>query len=353
MFRLTLTKRLAHASAHVTQPPHPRLFSTSYSLFNKGPPTTQGHTLGKSNGDPQAEAAKQGAAAKGASSSSSTSTSGEAEPFDAARQAGGEAKWSKSQETSGVGKGQSGAFKDQVGGQEGSTPGVSYGGQEDAAADRTHQGIKNTQPGSNKGNFDNLKKMREEGKNFHTSARASFPAPSSVPYAPTSANPPGSNKPIESLPSDQNEHLRHSPASSPDKGKGNAGEEPHLPSQQGQNKAGGNKGQTKALHTSTKASGNPPGGKYAKALPGDRSGGGAPAEALPPDLESDYGPEANQPAPENLKPSSGLPHSSTAEEPPHPVLTDHAKSGKLAERNSQPTAEMGRQGNSEAWKHRK
>lgn len=161
MFRLTLTKRLAQASAHVTQPPHPRLFSTSYSLFNKGPPTTQGHTLGKSNGDPQAEAAKQGAAAKGASSSSSTSTSGEAEPFDAARQAGGEAKWSKSQETSGVGKGQSGAFKDQVGGQEGSTPGVSYGGQEDAAADRTHQGIKNTQPGSNKGNFDNLKKMRE------------------------------------------------------------------------------------------------------------------------------------------------------------------------------------------------
>lgn len=79
----------------------------------------------------------------------------------------------------------------------------------------------------------------------------------------------------------------------------------------------------------------------------------APAEALPPHLESDYGPEANQPAPEDLKPSSGLLHSSTAEEPPHPVLSDHAKSGKLAERNSQPTAEMGRQGNSEAWKSRK
>ncbi|XAO24267.1 hypothetical protein I312_103064 [Cryptococcus bacillisporus CA1280] len=353
MFRLTLTKRLALSSAHVIEPSQPRLLSTSYSLFNKGPPTTQGHVLGKGNDDPQAEAAKQGAAAKGSSSSSAASTSGEAEPFDAARQAGGESKRSKSQETSGVGKGQSGAFKDQVGGQEGSAPGVSYGGQEDAAADRTHQGIKNTQPASHKGNFDDLKKMREEGKNFHTSTRASFPIPSPIPFAPTSANPPGSNKPIESLPFDQNEHLKHSPSSSPDKGKGNAGEEPHLPSHKGQNKADGSKNETKGLHSSARVSGNPSTEKYAKTFPGDRSGGDAPAEALPPHLESDYGPEANQPAPEDLKPSSGLPHSSTAEEPPHPVLSDQAKSGKLAERNSQPTAEMGRQGNSEAWKSRK
>lgn len=161
MFRFTLTKRSALFSARVIEPSHPRLLSTSYSLFNKGPPTTQGHALGKGNDDPQAEAAKQGAAAKGSSSSSAASASGETEPFDAARQAGGESKRSKSQETSGVGKGQSGAFKDQVGGQEGSAPGVSYGGQEDAAADRTHQGIKNTQPASHKGNFNDLKKMRE------------------------------------------------------------------------------------------------------------------------------------------------------------------------------------------------
>lgn len=160
MLRFTLTKRLALTSARVIEPSNPRLLSTSYSLFNKGPPTTQGHVLGKGNDDPQAEAAKQGAAAK-ESSSSSAASSGEAEPFDAARQAGGESKRSKSQETSGVGKGQSGAFKDQVGGQEGSAPGVSYGGQEDAAADRTHQGIKNTQPAGHKGNFDDLKKMRE------------------------------------------------------------------------------------------------------------------------------------------------------------------------------------------------
>lgn len=161
MFRLTLTKRLALSSTRVIEPSHPRLLSTSYSLFNKGPPTTQGHVLGKGNGDPQAEAAKQGAAAKESSSSGAASASGEAEPFDAARQAGGESKRSKSQETSGVGKGQSGAFKDQVGGQEGSAPGVSYGGQEDAAADRTHQGIKETQPAGHKGNFDDLRKMRE------------------------------------------------------------------------------------------------------------------------------------------------------------------------------------------------
>lgn len=161
MFRLTFTKRLALSSACVTEPSQPRLLSTSYSLFNKGPPTTQGHVLGKGNDDPQAEAAKRGAAAKESSSSSAASASGEAEPFDAARQAGGESKRSKSQETSGVSKGQSGAFKDQVGGQEGSAPGVSYGGQEDAAADRTHQGIKNTQPAGHKGNFDDLRKMRE------------------------------------------------------------------------------------------------------------------------------------------------------------------------------------------------
>lgn len=75
--------------------------------------------------------------------------------------------------------------------------------------------------------------------------------------------------------------------------------------------------------------------------------------SLPPHLESDYGPKANQPAPEDRKPSSGLPYSSMAEELRHPVLTEQAKSGKLVERHPQPTAEMGSQGIAEAWKHRK
>ncbi|WVQ72957.1 hypothetical protein IAR50_002519 [Cryptococcus sp. DSM 104548] len=334
MFRLTLSRPITRAV-------QPRLLSTTPARLNKGPPTTQGHTSNKGTDDPQATSARAGEAEK-----QSSSGSGEAQPFDAARQggSGGEAKGSKSQETSGVGKGQSGAFKDQVGGQEGSGSGVSYGGQEPAAENTTTQGLKNTNQGQG---FEGLRKLREEGKNFHTSARSNRPAETTSPEAP------GSRAPKESTPGDQNDHLKHSSSSASDKGKGNAAEEPHLPSQQGK---GGNAQQSRKIHTSiARRAHSPPSDKYAKTHHDSESHAatGSPTEALPPHLESDYSAEATQPAPSNLKPSSQIPHSSSAVDPPHPVLSQQAKDGTLADRNTQPTAEMGRQGNDEAWKHRK
>ncbi|ODN82476.1 hypothetical protein L198_07698 [Cryptococcus wingfieldii CBS 7118] len=321
---------------------HLRLLSTTRPRLNKGPPTTQGHTSTKDADDPQADSAHAAHAEK-----QSSNGSGEEEPFDAARQggSGGEAKGSKTQATSGVDKGQSGAFKDQVGGQEGSDKGVEFGGQEPAAENTATQGLKNTNQGQG---FEGLRKLREEGKNFHTSARAHGPA-----AEPTSPDAPGSRAPKESTPGDQNDHLKHSSSSTPDKGKGNAADDPHLPSQQGK---GGSTQQTRKIHMSAaRRAHSPPSDKYAKTHHDSESHAAtsAPPEALPPHLESDYSAEATEPAPSNLKPSSQIPHSSSAVDPPHPVLSQQAKDGTLAERNTQPTAEMGRQGNDEAWKHRK
>ncbi|TYJ51220.1 hypothetical protein B9479_008223, partial [Cryptococcus floricola] len=162
-----------------------RLLTTTPARPNKGPPTTQGHTSTKDKDDPQASSAHAAHAEKHHSSSSADANgNGEGEPFDAARQGGtgGEAKSSKTQATSGVDKGQSGAFKDQVGGQEGggSDKGVEFGGQEPAAENTATQGLKNTNPGQGQG-FEGLRKLREEGKNFHTSARAHRPATAAEP----------------------------------------------------------------------------------------------------------------------------------------------------------------------------
>ncbi|WVQ84897.1 hypothetical protein IAT38_007060 [Cryptococcus sp. DSM 104549] len=335
LFRLTpLTARTLTRTVHPV-----RALSTTAPRLNKGPPTTQGHSTNKpSHTDPQSTSVSSGQAAK-----SSAGGSGEAEPFDAARQGGqgGEAKQSAEKNASGEADGQAGALKDQVGGQEGGSKGVEFGKEEEAAGESVGDSLKKTL-----GSFSGLRKLRDENKNFHTSARAYRPQE-------PSADVPGSRDPKEApLPGDQNEHLKHSSASSQDKGKGNAAETPHLPSKEGK----GEKGK-RGMHTSARLGASPPANKYAKALPseGNRAGLDAPPEALPPNLESVFGhsKDAIQPPDANQTPASKVPHSSTAVDPPHPVLRQQALDGTLAERNTQPTAEMGRQGNDEAWKHRK
>ncbi|KAE8542737.1 hypothetical protein D1P53_000799 [Cryptococcus gattii VGV] len=196
------------------------------------------------------------------------------------------------------------------------------------AADRTHHGAEEHVPslGATKGTTKRIlmtsKKMKG-GEELPHLYRGLFPqsVPSRIRAHVRQST--GSKKPIESPPSDQNVNLKHSPASSSDQAKGNAGED--LIFLVARVRTSGVEAKSSLLTPSS----------------------------LPPHLESDYGPEANQPAPEDRKPSSGLPYSSMAGEPRHPVLTEQAKSGKLVERNPQPTAEMGRQGISEAGKHRK
>ncbi|KAJ9117116.1 hypothetical protein QFC24_006575 [Naganishia onofrii] len=55
----------------------------------------------------------------------------------------------------------------------------------------------------------------------------------------------------------------------------------------------------------------------------------------------------------DLKPSSALPHSTTAQAPRHPVMGDQARDGTLADRNPPPlTSEAGEIGLDDAWKKR-
>ncbi|WVN90673.1 uncharacterized protein L203_105915 [Cryptococcus depauperatus CBS 7841] len=313
---------------------NPRFITTYPTRFNRGPSTTQGHTLDKLNDDPQASAATSGIAEK-----SSSSGSGESQPFDAARQGGeaGERKTSTSKGQTDVDKGQAGAFQDQVGGQPSSSQGVEYGGKEEASESKSPEGdaLKRFS------GFNSLKKLCNENKNFHTSARTL--QPSSIPKA----HPSGSSEPVDTqLAGDQNQHLKHSSPTSEDSGKGNAASTPHLPSRKGK--------QANEQLSSSHQSSLKQHKEYMRA-PNDPSvvGPSVAATAFPQHLESMYGPDATPSAPENLKPSSKVPFSSTAVDPPHPILTKQAKEGGLADRNTQPTAEMGKQGIQEAWKHRR
>ncbi|WWC91496.1 uncharacterized protein L201_006442 [Kwoniella dendrophila CBS 6074] len=336
MYRLTVSRSLR-------APISARSFSVTAGRFNKGPPTTQGHSTdkahqaGHTDGDVQSASVRAGQNAK--SNSESPSSQGQAQPFDAARQGstGGTAKPSEAKAEV-KDEGQAGAFKDQVGGQDESAPGVEFGKKENAAGGSYTDGIKETVLGG----FDNLKKLRSEGKNFHTSARQFYPGKGTSP----SADVDGSREPKEpNLEGEQNQHLKHQAPGTADQGKGNAAETPHLPSRKSK----------KAFSTYSRRqmAAQPPKG-YAKALPseGNQAGYNAPPEALPPTLDSPYGKDAVQ-DPEPGQTPSHENYSSTAVDPPNEALRQAAKDGNLADRNGPPTTEMGEMGNKEAWKHRK
>ncbi|WWC71809.1 uncharacterized protein I206_105768 [Kwoniella pini CBS 10737] len=353
MYRLTPYTRALKA------PISARSFSVSAFNLNKGPPTSQGHSTdkshqtGHSDGDVQSASVRAGQNAK---SNASPSSKGEDQPFDAARQGstGGTSKPSKAQSEESD-KGESGAFADQIGGQDENSPGVEFGEKENAAGGSYTDGIKE----GIQGGFDKLKKLRSEGKNFHTSARQFYPGKGTSP----SADVEGSRQPKEQkLEGDQNQHLKHSAPGTADSGKGNAAETPHLPSRKGDITTGGSGSPTapqsgkKAFSTYSRnmMAAQPPKG-YAKALPseGNQAGYNAPSEALPSTLDSPYSSEAVQEPEAGQKPSSKVEYSSTAVDPPNEALRTAAKEGTLADRNGHPTAEMGELGNKEAWKHRK
>ncbi len=132
------------------------------------PQMTQTHSTRKSQ-DPMHKDADIGSgyvrAGRSAREGAESSSSGEAEPFDAARQGnpGGEVKQSTAQsDVAGTGDARmSGSFKDQVGGQDerDKGPGVFSGEKERAAA----HGLGQTMGDSIKGSFDGLKEMRSVG----------------------------------------------------------------------------------------------------------------------------------------------------------------------------------------------
>ncbi|WRT70433.1 uncharacterized protein IL334_007431 [Kwoniella shivajii] len=355
MYRLSVTRALR-------APVSTRAFSVSTARCNKGPPTTQGHSteksqqIGHSDGDVGSASVRAGQNAK--SNSEKGKAPGKDQPFDAARQGstGGTAKPSEAKGDA-KDKGQAGALKDQVGGQDEAAPGVEFGKTETAAGGSYTDSVKET---VNAG-FNSLKKLRSEGKNFHTSARQFYPGKGESP----SADADGSRKPKDTnLEGDQNEHLKHSAPGTGDSGKGNAAETPHLPSRKGDITSGGSGAPTapqsgkRAFSTlSRRDAAQPPKG-YAKALPHDETSGynqvqNAPPEALPPRLDSTYSKEATQDPEPGQQPSSKVDFSSTAVDPPNEALRQAAKDGTLADRNEQPHAEFGELGNKEAWKHRK
>ncbi|ORY28152.1 hypothetical protein BCR39DRAFT_535738 [Naematelia encephala] len=333
-----------------------RTLSTTPSVLKSEPTKpvpTQGHATEKSqdsvhkDSDVQSASVRAGQDARSDSKKGSSSDSGAEEaPLDAARQgsSGGQSKQSPAQkEQADLGKSSKmqGSLKDQVGGQDGGE-GVAYGGKEDAASPSIGGSVKQAL------GFDGLRKLRTEGKNFHTSARQLWPEAAT--HDPSPKDGTGAREPHEKgLKGDQNEHLKHSQPEQKDSGKGNAAAEPHLPSKQ----------KTRAFSTSSLMRAATPPGGYSKALnpePKETSGYDAPPEGLPSKLTSAYeesDPNAVQPAPDSWTPSSKVDFSSTAVDPPNATLAQQAKDGTLAERNGQPEPKFGETGNDEAWKHRK
>lgn len=70
-------------------------------------------------------------------------------------------------------------------------------------------------------------------------------------------------------------------------------------------------------------------------------GQNVPPEAMPRTLKSAYAPEATPKPDEGFTPSHESKISSTSVDPPHPVLSQQAKDGTLADRNPPPEPQMG------------
>ncbi|KIR50742.1 hypothetical protein I315_06784 [Cryptococcus gattii Ru294] len=152
---------------------------------------------------PQAEAAKQGAAAKRSSSSSATSASGD--------------YWSREKPVRSFQRSDWWAGRFNLPGFVWRSRGCGRG-QDSSGSWRTRN------LGATKGILMTSKKDERGGEELPHLYRGLFPqsVPSRIRAHVRQST--GSNKPIESSPCDQNEHLKHSPASSSDKAKGDAGE---------------------------------------------------------------------------------------------------------------------------------
>lgn len=304
-------------------------------------PSSQGHATRKSsdpshkNKDVQSASVTAAAESKASSRSGSGKGHGADQPFDAARQGGSGGESKRGSEGRGPGKGWEGSMKDQVGGQRGGAS--RKGGKEGAAGESIPETIANKVRG------------------LHTSASVMWPtSPGSIPDGRVEGN----AQPTENLRGEQNEHLKHKGADEADNGAGNAASDPHLPSQQKKegNAVKRSDGSKRRLHSSARsAMPTKQSGGYAQAMdsePKTTSGYNVPQEALPPQLDSAYSKEAAPPAEEDMIPSSDMPHSSTAVDPPNETLRQQALSGGLKERNPQPKSEFGRKGIDEAWKNR-
>jgi hypothetical protein len=190
------------------------------------PQISQGHAAlgsGNDNKSPQDVYSQHAQAGKDASSSSN--------PLDAASD--------NRRETSHREKGNSGnpeaiGFQEQIGGASAEGSGGEVGGREEAQAPGVFSSIKqklgmSTDAGDIKQNQHGGRGVTGTGtaRKMHTSASVSAPAPTAT----HGQAPEASRQPKEETHGDQNAHLHHKGAAGePDKGKGNAGENPTLPS---------------------------------------------------------------------------------------------------------------------------
>ncbi|KAJ9114728.1 hypothetical protein QFC22_005604 [Naganishia vaughanmartiniae] len=181
---------------------------------------------------------------------------------------------------------------------------------------------------------------------FHTSARRSFPGEDGKAYS-------GS----ESTGNTMSDARKEKDAEgNKDRATGGPGATPHLPSRSKAGQAADDLRVDPAsvrkaqFHTSARRSKDAAAGYVAATeSPAKAAGYDTPAEALP--SADQYG--HNLPPAGDLKPSSALPHSTTAQAPRHPVMGDQARDGTLADRNPPPlTGEAGEIGLDDAWKKR-
>ncbi|KAI5454446.1 hypothetical protein NCC49_004498 [Naganishia albida] len=290
----------------------------------------------------------------------------QAEPYDtAAESAGGQEAPSRQKEdalqdasTASQAAHSAGAFKDhRAGAQSSGEYAGQVGGKEEAAAPKVMAGVKQVLGlGTNKQEHQESKTGPGVSRQMHTSARWMAGGEEGKAFSGSKSE--GSHKsatPDQRLEGDQNEHLKHKSAGAPDSGKGNAADTPHLPSKSGARAQSDlrtdSESQRNARRFSTSA-------RQAKdAAAGYVAATENPAKAAGYDTPGETAVTNNYegvpiPPQGDLKPSSALPHSTTAREPRHDVLGDQARDGTLADRNPQPTPEAGEIGLDDAWKKR-
>ncbi|KAJ9111352.1 hypothetical protein QFC19_001120 [Naganishia cerealis] len=364
MFATSLRTAAAHRLTVLRAPTAVRGITTTVPLCTENDPTKPnsfGHATRKAGETLEGGLDVQSASVQAGFDQAKHGKKTQAEPYDtAAEDAGGQKAPSvqkedalKDAKTGAQAAFSAGSFKDhRAGAQSSGEYAGEVGGKEEAAAPSFKASVKQVL------GMDVNKQEHQESKTgpgvrkqqMHTSARRSAPGGTEG-KAYSGSKSTGdtmseARKPKDTnVQGDQNPHLKHKQPEQAEGGAGNAGTTPHLPSKSRAGQAADDlrtdpSSVRKAqFHTSARRGKDAAAGYVAATEnPAKAAGYDTPAEALPSaDLYGNKLPPAG-----DLKPSSALPHSTTAQAPRHPVMGDQARDGTLADRNPPPlTSEAG------------
>ncbi|KAJ9095687.1 hypothetical protein QFC21_005559 [Naganishia friedmannii] len=375
MFATSLRTVAARRLTTLRAPIVTRGISSTVSLRTEDDPTkpnSSGHAVKKAGETLEGGMDVQSAGVQAGFAQAKHGKASQAEPYDtAAEDAGGQAAPSKQKDeavrnskTGAQAAHAAGAFKDhRAGAQSTGEYAGEVGGKEEAAAPSFKSSVKQVLGMSvNKEEHQESKTGPGVSKQkFHTSARNCAPGGEDG-QAYSGSKSTGdtmseARKPKDTnVQGDQNSHLKHKEAGQAEGGAGNAGATPHLPSKSRSGQTADDLRTDPAsvrkaqFHTSARWGKNAAAGYVAATEnPAKAAGYDTPAEPLP--SADQYGHKL--PPAGDLKPSSALPHSTTAQAPRHPVMGDQARDGTLADRNPPPlTSEAGEIGLDDAWKKR-